>query len=196
MRNRYPPKIPDHIEFFSDGLQEIIPGKIQEVMAEIKDISDRYQRNLAGLKEFKKKPWFTENDELFWIQESSFEYAPMIRLQKWLNYYLTIWSQTSEYNMQQFIYFKELNSPTFKSDTERVEKARLIPIENFYTGRLRSNGSRLLGLCPFHKEDTPSFFIFTDQNRYHCFGCNERGDVISFVMKMKELSFGDALKLL
>ena len=48
-------------------------------------------------------------------------------------------------------------------------------------------------LCPFHSEKTPSFKIFPDQ-RYKCFGCGERGDVIDFIQKMYGLSFPDALK--
>jgi len=58
---------------------------------------------------------------------------------------------------------------------------------------LTLRGSRHVGLCPFHAEKTPSFFIFPN-NRYKCFGCGEYGDVIDFVQKHYGLSFPDALK--
>lgn len=60
---------------------------------------------------------------------------------------------------------------------------------------LRSSSSRYVGLCPFHEDRTPSFFIFQD-NHYKCFGCQESGDAIDFVQKMYGLSFKDALKYL
>ena len=58
---------------------------------------------------------------------------------------------------------------------------------------LNLRGTRHVGLCPFHAEKTPSFFVFQD-NHYKCFGCGEHGDVIDFVQKLYGLSFRDALK--
>jgi DNA primase len=54
-------------------------------------------------------------------------------------------------------------------------------------------GTRHVGLCPFHTERTPSFFVFPD-NHYKCFGCGASGDCIDFVQKLHGLSFRDALK--
>ena len=59
---------------------------------------------------------------------------------------------------------------------------------------LQKRGGRYLGLCPFHSEKTPSFSVNQDRGFFHCFGCKESGDVISFVMKYHSLSFLDALK--
>jgi len=58
---------------------------------------------------------------------------------------------------------------------------------------MKRAGTRYCGLCPFHSENTPSFFVFQD-NRFKCFGCGESGDCINFVMKLHGLSFPDALK--
>ena len=58
---------------------------------------------------------------------------------------------------------------------------------------LKSRGTRQVGLCPFHNEKTPSFYIFSD-NHFKCFGCGEHGDAIDFVQKLYGLSFQDALK--
>ncbi|SEJ75276.1 DNA primase [Deinococcus reticulitermitis] len=55
---------------------------------------------------------------------------------------------------------------------------------------------RLKGLCPFHKEKTPSFQVDTEKGYYHCFGCKASGDVFSFVQQVEQLSFSDALRKL
>jgi hypothetical protein len=60
---------------------------------------------------------------------------------------------------------------------------------------LKKRGTRHVGLCPFHTEKTPSFFIFPD-NRFKCFGCGESGDSIDFIQKLNDLSFKGALKFL
>jgi len=61
---------------------------------------------------------------------------------------------------------------------------------------IKPSGSNYKGLCPFHGEKTPSFYINTSKQIYKCFGCGEGGDVINFVMKIENLDFMDAVKLL
>ena len=61
---------------------------------------------------------------------------------------------------------------------------------------IKQSGSNYKGLCPFHGEKTPSFHISGSKQIYKCFGCGEGGDVINFVMKMENLDFIDAVKLL
>ena len=52
------------------------------------------------------------------------------------------------------------------------------------------------GLCPFHDEKTPSFHIRPHIGRWHCFGCGEGGDVISFVERIEHVSFVEAVEIL
>lgn len=59
---------------------------------------------------------------------------------------------------------------------------------------LKRTGKNYTALCPFHPEDTPSFFIFPATNTFHCFGCGAHGDPISFIQKYEQLSFIDAVK--
>src|SRR5690554_7389673 len=61
---------------------------------------------------------------------------------------------------------------------------------------LKRNGDRYTGLCPFHREDTPSFNISVDKQLYHCFGCGVGGNVINFVMSIENMDFVDAVKML
>jgi len=59
---------------------------------------------------------------------------------------------------------------------------------------LRQRGSCYVGLCPFHSEKTPSFYVKDDS--FHCFGCGVSGDIFSFVMKSQGLSFPDSVEFL
>src|SRR5579863_2151313 len=58
---------------------------------------------------------------------------------------------------------------------------------------LQKSGKSLKGLCPFHNERTPSFYVFAETQTWHCFGCNEGGDVFVFVQKQQNLEFREAL---
>jgi DNA primase len=62
--------------------------------------------------------------------------------------------------------------------------------------KLRRAGNSFKGLCPFHKEKTPSFNVSQDKQSYYCFGCGKGGDVFSFVMEMEGLGFREALAFL
>ena len=62
--------------------------------------------------------------------------------------------------------------------------------------QLRRAGRSLVGLCPFHKEKTPSFHVSPERGSYHCFGCGEGGDIFSFIEKAEGLDFKGALTLL
>jgi len=61
---------------------------------------------------------------------------------------------------------------------------------------LKRAGRSYTGLCPFHKEKTPSFSVDPGKQLYHCFGCGEGGDVISFIMKVENLDFIEAAEFI
>lgn len=60
--------------------------------------------------------------------------------------------------------------------------------------KLKQHGREFQGLCPFHNEKTPSFTVNDVKGFYHCFGCGEHGDIISFAMKTRGLDFKEAVE--
>ena len=69
-------------------------------------------------------------------------------------------------------------------------------IEQFISSyvTLKRRGKTLVGLCPFHNEKTPSFTVYPDTRSFYCFGCGAGGDVISFVRRIDNLDYIEAVK--
>jgi DNA primase catalytic core len=61
---------------------------------------------------------------------------------------------------------------------------------------LKKKGSNFVGCCPFHNEKTPSLTVFPKKNNFKCYGCNEQGGAVSFIMKLKNLTYPEALELI
>ena len=79
---------------------------------------------------------------------------------------------------------------------EEVKSANdIVDVVSNYV-QLKRNGSNYFGLCPFHREKTPSFSVATEKQIYHCFGCGKGGNVINFVMGVENISFTEAIKML
>ncbi len=79
---------------------------------------------------------------------------------------------------------------------ERIKQKLDIVDEIGAVVSLKKSGKAYKGLCPFHGERTPSFYVFPDNGTYHCFGCHEYGDIFTFVQKTQNLDFPEALALL
>lgn len=86
------------------------------------------------------------------------------------------------------------------TDVERLRReVSLSDTAASYGVKLEKDGREFVACCPFHSEDTGSFTIFTGNDgieRFHCFGCGQKGDVMDFVMGIKGVGLRDAIKIL
>lgn len=79
-------------------------------------------------------------------------------------------------------------------DAIRMDYPLLAEVQNHV--KMRRAGKEWVGLCPFHDERTPSFFVNPDKERFHCQGCSAKGDVIDFVSKISAVSPTEAINII
>lgn len=92
--------------------------------------------------------------------------------------------------------FKETILGNSSQNNQKLERAKQYPIEKLYNGELKKTGGVLLGKCPFHQDDKPSFAIYTATNTWNCFGkqgCGG-GDSITYLIKQKGITFQEAIE--
>lgn len=89
---------------------------------------------------------------------------------------------------------------TPSAQKDQIEEIRLhsdiVEVIGRYVPLKKAGGSRFKGLCPFHKEKTPSFHVDSTKQLFHCFGCGASGDVFSFVMQYENVVFPEAARIL
>ena len=78
---------------------------------------------------------------------------------------------------------------------ELIRRNDVVDVVGNYV-QLKHKGRLYSGLCPFHNEKTPSFYVYPETQSFYCFGCGAGGDVITFVKKISSLSYPEAVKLL
>ena len=80
--------------------------------------------------------------------------------------------------------------------SDLIQAAKEVPIETIFDQEFRRSGNKLQGLCPYHSEETGSFFLYRDTNRCHCFGCGFSANVIDSYIKLHNCSFNEAVLVL
>ena len=78
---------------------------------------------------------------------------------------------------------------------ELTRRTDIVDLVGSYV-QLKRKGRLYGGLCPFHSEKTPSFYVYPDTQSFYCFGCGAGGDAITFAKKINSISYGEAVKLL
>jgi DNA primase len=76
------------------------------------------------------------------------------------------------------------------------QQADIVRIVGDYVRLKKAGAQNFSGLCPFHNEKTPSFSVHATRQFYHCFGCGASGDVFSFVQKVENITFPEAVRLI
>ena len=76
-----------------------------------------------------------------------------------------------------------------------IDAANIVDVVSDYV-TLRRSGSRYKGLCPFHDDTTPSFYVTPSLGIFKCFACGKGGNAVHFIMEMERCSFHDAVELL
>jgi DNA primase len=87
-----------------------------------------------------------------------------------------------------------MTSENFKETLK--QQADIVRVVGEYVKLRKAGAQNYAGLCPFHSEKTPSFGVHATKQFYHCFGCGASGDVFSFVQKVENISFPEAVRLI
>ncbi len=78
---------------------------------------------------------------------------------------------------------------------ELKARSDIVEIASSYVS-LKRSGKNMVGLCPFHSEKSPSFNVYPDNGSFYCFGCGVGGDVITFVRRIENLDYMEAIRFL
>lgn len=162
--------------------KETLREKIEEQQAEYDALADEIKRKMASVP--KETEWFSDS------------IIKQLEIPKLLEKGRHINRLKRQLSM--------LGSPTDRSThrwqnmQELIAIAKTRPISELARSRLelRPSGKNFVALCPFHNEKTPSCYLYTETNTFYCFGCHEKGDVITFTQHLYGVDFKEAVKML
>jgi hypothetical protein len=161
-------------------IKDIIPTKLQELQIERRHLETKIK---SALIEIQKQP----DEFTAWLMK---EGVKVSHGQELLRVDRTISKLSRLYNLACGRKIKGWISE------DQIQTAQHIPIRSLIHSDCRRSGQRMFTLCPLHKEKTPSFCIYVENNTFYCYGCNQGGNVIKFVMLLHGLNFKEAVKYL
>jgi hypothetical protein len=166
-------------------IKKLIPNKMDELSASLGDTKEKLKKAFASID---MNPRLNEDGK--WFYREWVEATLGAELQGLLKQIQTF--RTLYYFDQPKTKVREVRITEFD-----IEAANQTPVESLISDRhIRRSGRSFFTNCPFHEEKTPSFCIYPDGKGYFCFGCNEGGNAINFVMKLYTLDFIQAVKFL
>jgi hypothetical protein len=177
-----PPKIDDDAKLFADMLIETIPEKLEIALKAQSELREMRKKRIMLIKEFVR-----EEDQYFYLELELHIFSEYFYISRWIAYWLELWNIIHDIPTP-------LPKTTNYASDEEIQLAKAVLIQEVFQGKLKKTGKNYCGLCPFHQEKHPSFFIFPN-NHWRCFGaCGEGGDSINFVMKVKNIGFLEAVR--
>ena len=164
-------------EIFPEA-KEVIPEKLKEWEQKRYAIEDVIKNKLQIIKDksVKDNQWFwREWIKINEVQELADIDSHIARLKRQL---ANINGQTVSQN---------------RITEEQIQTALTLPIQNLFNQKFRKSGVNLMGICPFHNERSPSFYVYSKTNTCWCFGCQQGGNTIKSVRLLYSYSFKEAI---
>lgn len=177
-----PPKI--EIEVFGSSLGDIAEGKLKTAIARIKKIEKiqtKYQKLILDLQ-------ISDVVRAVFMSILTAFYEEVFFIQPWIRYYIKLAEAAKVYTPPAV--------PKDRITEADIDRAKEYPLDQLITQRLQRAGRDFVCQCPFHEERTPSFHIYTKNNRYFCFGCGKYGDAITYVIEAEKIEFVEAVRRL
>jgi hypothetical protein len=161
-------------------IKQIIPVKIQELKLERKVIEAKIRTALIEIK--------NQRDEFTaWLMKEGVKVSDgedLLRVDRLISRLSRLYNLACGRKIKGWI------------SEDQIQMALHIPVRSLIQGDARRSGKRMFALCPLHQEKTPSFCIYPEKNTFYCYGCNQGGNVIKFVMLLHGLDFKGAIKYL
>lgn len=185
------------VETFKDDLKPILKAKFEELLPEferlgkeLKAEKDRRKNAFVDIMEKKNIP--EEEWQLYWaFAMLYFQSDCREQIDRFANINAQLENIRQAWSILMFITGEKTGGEI------DVDMARTVPLETLVSSKIiKAGGGKLKTNCPFHAEDTPSFFIYQNTNSYYCYGCGKGGDVIKFIMDLEGLTFIDAVRRL
>jgi len=183
MENQYKPQRFTNkflLEVFPEALNDIIPYKISEWRKEYNTVAKNIKFILR--KSPPKDLWFYEIFITIFFLPKLFECEKNLR-------------RLRSFQIKPANKNKELGYFNFQEKLEIAKQYPILQIAEQYL-QIKKSGNNYVALCPFHNEKSPSFYIYTSGNNYHCFGCGAHGDIINLIQHLCGSNFKEAVEIL
>lgn len=164
------------VESFADGIVDLddklaeLKNKVTEITNVILDIGKPYFRR-------------TDPDAIFIQQVIKYWHIPdLIAVEEDIRFIERLQKRIKDPSK------KALDELT-DNEIDTARSVSIVELAKGYISNLKKQGKNYSGCCPFHNDRTPSLVLYTDSNRFYCFGCLANGDAIAFAQQVLQLDF-------